>query len=211
MQDETITSVAARVSGSGCAKLRKTGRKPPPGPAQTGAKAAGRRAIVRFTLVLRTRFSTPTRRASERVGLGLAASLARRAGVVAVAAEPGADAALTALAAGLLGCADEGASGLPNHPENRVGRLSQVWNDTITSVAARVSGSGCAKLATGAQAAPGPAKTGANAPAAVTDRAPGWEEEVVGCSLSVVRDQLVARVHRHHAGCWLIATTGGSG
>ena len=90
VQDETITSVAARVSGSGCAKLRKTGAQTPPRPAQTGAKAAGCRGIVRFTLVLRRRFTTPIRRASEGVGLGLRPSLARRVGVVAVAAEPGA-------------------------------------------------------------------------------------------------------------------------
>ena len=40
IQDETITSVDARVPDPGCAKTRQTGAQTPPGPAQTGAKAA---------------------------------------------------------------------------------------------------------------------------------------------------------------------------
>jgi len=50
---------------------------------------------------LDTRFTPPARSAREGIGLALAAWLARRIGVVAVAVEPGATRALTALT-GLL-------------------------------------------------------------------------------------------------------------
>ena len=59
-----------------------------------GAPAAP--VLQRFTLVSRTRSTTPARRAREGIGRGLRASLARRAGVVAVAAELCATQALTA-------------------------------------------------------------------------------------------------------------------
>ena len=166
MQDETITSVDARVPGSGCAKMRKTGAQTPPEPAQTGARAARPRRIGGFTLVLSTRFTTPTQRATKGIDFGPASSLARRVGGVA-AAEQCTTQALTALPNGPLGRANEVANDLPIHPERTIDRLMQVHDESITSVATRVSGSGCAKMRkTGAQTAPEPAQTGANGAAA---------------------------------------------
>ena len=98
MQDKTITFGAARVPGSGCAKLRKTGAQTPPEPVQTGAKAAPGRPLLTGT----EPGPLPAR--------GHAVGLFRR------------------------------------EPEDRVGRLTQVRDEPITSVAARVSGWGCAKL-----------------------------------------------------------------
>jgi len=119
VQDETITSVAARVSGSGCAKKRKTGAQTPPAPAQTGAKAAPGRSLPTGT------------------ELGLLPARGRAVGL------------------------------FRGEPEDRVGRLTQIQDETITSVAARVSGLGCAKMRkTGAQTPPAPAQTGAKAAAA---------------------------------------------
>ena len=130
----------------GAQNCAKPGRKPRQGPRKREPRrpAPGGSCVSRSCCA--ARFTTPARRASEGVGPGLPPSLARRVGVVAVAAERGAAPALTALAAAPLGCADEGAKGLPNQPEKTIGRLMQVQDETITSVAARVSGSGCAKM-----------------------------------------------------------------
>ena len=84
------------------------------------------------------------RRASKGIGRGRPPSLARRA---PMPANWGAAAALTVLAAGPLGGADEGANGFPSDPEKMIGRLMQGQDESITSVDARVPGSGCAKCA----------------------------------------------------------------
>jgi len=62
-------------------------------------------------------------------------------------------------------------------PEDGVGHMTQVEDTSVTSVDARVHGSGCTKMrTTGAQTDPPPAQTGANAAAGVTDQALGSDE-----------------------------------
>jgi len=187
--DNSTTSVDARVPGSGCAIMRKTGAQSSPRPASTGARAAAASLVspapavfvrsvsfpkpqgpnrsveapaaatpaeIRGRRASKTAFprgpwergrgiATPTRRASEGVGLGLPPSLARRVGVLAGAAERGADPALTALATWLLGCADEEANRSPIEPEKSARQLTQPHRKISTSINARVPGSAGAK------------------------------------------------------------------
>ena len=79
-RDKSITSVAARVSGSGCAKLRKTGRKPRQSPRKREPRgpAPGGSCVSRSCCAGASR--TPTRRASE--GVGLACRPRSRVGLV---------------------------------------------------------------------------------------------------------------------------------
>ena len=109
VQDESITSVDARVPGSG-AQNRKTGAQTPPGP----RKREQRRPRV-----------DPCRRGPNRGRCRLGA---RRTDFSAA------------------------------NPRTAIGRLTQMQDETITSVDARVPGSGCAKMRKPGQTPPRPAK-----------------------------------------------------
>ena len=128
MQDESITSVAARVSGSGCAKCAKPGANPARARADgsQGGRPPGDRAFhARAPHALHD--TSPTR---ERGGWPWPAALARASGWCrGCCCRTGAGPALTALAAAPLGCADEGANGLPIQPEKTIGRLMQVQDE----------------------------------------------------------------------------------
>jgi len=157
------TYVEARVSGSGCAKLRKTGAQTDPPPAQTGAEE------------------------------GAAAVTDQRPGSDDQAWYKGqrtkdqeAEAGLADVEQGLPSAPDAGP--LPTDrredgffapkPENGIDVLIQNPDETTTSGEAPGPGSGCAKMRkTAAQTDPPPAQTGAEAgAAAATYQAAGSEE-----------------------------------
>jgi hypothetical protein len=136
--NETVTSIDPRVSGSGCAQMRKTGREARNRSYKPGQKEArvlpccfeplspqGRRAMPRPAQI------DPSPRGRTRRGF--------RPGI------------------GWTGF-------FTGEPESAAGRLTQVQNRLVTSVDPRVPGSGCAKMRkTGAHTAPERVHMGAEA------------------------------------------------
>jgi hypothetical protein len=114
--------------------------------AQAGANRTGPRGFVGFTVVFRTRFTTPARRVNDASSAGQILFAQGRDSVLAVAAKLAAGAALNSVAATPLGYVSEGTKSLPIELENAVGLLIQSRDGITISVDARVSGSGCAKM-----------------------------------------------------------------
>jgi len=138
VQSRVVTSVDPRVSGSGCAKMRKTGAHTAPQAAQAAARRWTSHSLLLQTGLARwTQSQAPAGR-NRPLTVGV----------------PGAR--MVALC--------QATDFLPFQPENEIGQLTQVQSSVVTSVDPRVSGSGCAKMRkTGAHSAPERAQTGAEA------------------------------------------------
>jgi ribosomal protein S11 len=136
VQSKSVTSVNSRVSGSGCAKMRKTRAHTAPQAAQTGA-----RRWTSHSLLIQT-------------------GLARRTQSWTLV---GSDRPLTVGMPEPRMVAWRQATGfLPFQPEKAIDQLAQVQDDIVTSVDPRVSVSGCAKMRkTRAHTAPQAAQSGA--------------------------------------------------